>query len=151
MKVEMYTLLTLIGFGITIAIFIIKIWDNNAKFNKEQTKDAEEFRIDQVRQYTEFQTTTNLRIANLEKEYAQLAESIVTNRNDILGTYQRYKDETVGHTLEFRSETKEALSDNKLEHGELKTALLNVSKSVEFIKGKLSTAKERKDFDEKQT
>lgn len=33
-------LLTLIGFGITIVIFLIKMRDNNRKFEKSQAKEA---------------------------------------------------------------------------------------------------------------
>lgn len=135
------------GFGVTIAIFIIKIWDNNVKFKAKQDKESSDFRIKQEKDATQFQTTTNLKLIEFEKELTILKSSIQLNRTEIIDTYQRYKEETINHTLEFRNETKEALHENKVEHADIKTTLGDVSKSLEFIKGKLSTAKERKDFD----
>lgn len=138
-------LLTLIGFGITIALFLMKMWDNNSKFEKNQKKEGEQFKLDQEKNYVQFTTATNLRLTALEKELVALRESIVTNRNDILKTYEKYKDETVRHTAEFRRETKEALTDNKVEHGELKQVLTNVKENLDFIRGKLSTKKEKEE------
>ena len=143
---EVPILLTLIGFGITIALFLIKMWNTNLKFREQQEDSANKFKIEQEKNYIQFTVTTNLRLAALEKELVALRESIVTNRNDIMRTYEKYKDETVRHTAEFRRETKDALIENKTEHQDIKTVLTGMKENLDIIRGKLSTKKERDDF-----
>lgn len=130
---NMAVLLTLIGFAITITIFIITTLNSNNKFKQSQQLA-----------YNTFETETRLKLVALEKELTKLKENIDTNKTEILTAYQNYKTETIQHTLEFRHETKQILNENKLEHNDIKSILGDVCEDVAFIRGKLSSAKEIK-------
>lgn len=123
----MTVLLTLTGFGITIFIFAIGLFNSNAKFKRRQDLS-----------YAKFETETRLKLASFERELTELKKSIDNNKIEILAAYQAYKNETIQHTLEFRNETKHSLEDNKHEHSEIKVILGNVCEDIAYIRGIIS-------------
>lgn len=124
---ESGVLLTLIGFGITIAIFILGMWNSNVKFKRQQEMS-----------YVKFETETRLKLAEFNRELVALKDKIQLNKTEIIDTYKQYRNETVEHTLVFREETNASLKENKTDHAEIHNRLTTVLSDLSFIKGKLS-------------
>jgi hypothetical protein len=124
---ESEVLLTLLGFGITIALFIIGVWNSNAKFKRKQEIS-----------YKCFETETRIKLTDFNRELTALKERIQFNKAEIIDTYKQYKNETVENTLIFREETNTSLKENKSDHAEIHNRLTTVLSDLSFIKGKLS-------------
>ncbi|MFA6916979.1 MAG: hypothetical protein WC222_11320 [Parachlamydiales bacterium] len=127
-------LLTLVGFAITILIFITSQIIANSKFKRKQEATTLQFTIE-----------TKIKLASFERDLIVMQEKINMNRQEIIDTYQKYRDETIRHTTEFRNETRSALDENRMEHKSLKVFMENIKENLDFIRGKLSNKKEREE------
>lgn len=108
--------LTMLGLAVTIIIFIISQWISNAQFKRRQELS-----------YMKFQTETQLKLTQFNRELTELREKIQMN-----------KEETILQTSSFRHETLLSLKDNKDDHSAINDRLTTVLSDLSFIKGKLS-------------
>jgi hypothetical protein len=124
---ESAVIIALLGFAITIVLFIVSQFNSNQKF-KRNSELA----------YAKFETETHLKLAEFNKELTALKDKIQLNKTEIIETYKQYRNETVEHTQLFREETLLSLKDNKTDHAEIHDRLTTVLSDLSFIKGKLS-------------
>jgi hypothetical protein len=123
-------IISLIGYAITLAIFILTQWGINSRFKRKQENE-----------YIQFQTTTNLKLAEFNEELAAIKSQVQLNKSEIIDSYRRYKAETLEHTKEFRAETAIALKENKDDHTAIYTILTTALKDLAFIRGKIEHLK----------